>query len=169
MDNSKAQPQLIADGCVVSLAYQLRLDDGEVVDESGADEPLEFLQGSGEIISGLENELYGMKLGQERDITITSTDGYGEYDPDNKVSLPRDSFPPDLTLEEGMGLRMRDSQTDEVITAYISSFSKTSVHLDLNHPLAGETLHFHVQVVGIRHATDKEIAHDHAHAAGHRH
>lgn len=159
----------VADGIVVSMAYVLRSDDSQVIDRAGADDPFVFLQGQKQIIPGLENELYGMSVGQEKDIVVTPEDGYGPYDNDNVDIVPRSAFPADMKLEEGMGLRMRDSNTNELVIAYVAGLQPDAVVLDLNHPLAGETLHFHVKIVDLRMATPEELDHGHVHGAGHAH
>ena len=158
----------VEDGLVVSLDYTLSLDDGEVVDDSTDEEPLEFLQGQGQIIPGLEQALYGMAVGDEKDVVVAPADGYGEQDPDAFELVDRDVFPPDLSLEPGMGFRMRDS-SGEALIAYVEEIQPEGVLLDLNHPLAGETLHFQVKIAGLRAATIEELAHGHAHGAGDEH
>jgi len=159
----------IEDGLVVSLAYQLRLDDGEEIDSAGSDDPLVYLHGAHNIIPGLEQALTGMKVGDARRVSVNPGDAYGEMDPDAFQLVPYDAFPEDLELEEGMGLQMVESGTGRQVEAYISELRDDGALLDLNHPLAGETLHFDVEVVGLRRATSEEIAHGHAHSAGHTH
>lgn len=148
---------------VVSLEYVLRLEDGEIVDQSDSSEPLTFLQGGGEIIAGLEQALVGMYVGDEREVVIAPADGYGEYDPENYEIMPRHAFPDDLKLMEGMELVLKDSETDEVFEAQVAELKGDKIVLDLNHPLAGETLHFTVKIAGLRPATSEELAHGHAH------
>lgn len=159
----------VSDNLVVSLDYALRLDDGEEIDRSDSQEPLQFLQGQGQIISGLEQALYGMQVNDEKDIVVSPTDGYGEYDPDNIEAMPRNAFPEDLALEEGMGLNLRDSETNEVIEVSVFKVRDDKVLLDFNHPLAGETLHFSVKIAGLRQATAEELDHGHVHVHGHEH
>lgn len=159
----------VADGLVVSLAYQLRLDDGEEIDSAGNDDPLVYLHGAQNIIPGLEQALAGMKVGDTRRVTVRPADAYGEMDPDAFELVPYDAFPPDVDLEEGMGLHLVESGTNRQVEAIISELRDDGALLDLNHPLAGETLHFDVEVVGLRQATSDEIAHGHAHSEGHTH
>jgi FKBP-type peptidyl-prolyl cis-trans isomerase SlyD len=158
----------VADGMVVSLDYTLRLDDGEVIDTSVDQDPLEFLQGQGEIVTGLEQALYGMAVGDEKDVVVTPDDGYGEQDPDAFQAVPRDIFPSDMTLTPGMGLHMRDN-SGQVFEAYVADIRPDSVLLDFNHPLAGETLYFTVKISALRPATSEELAHGHVHTPGHDH
>jgi FKBP-type peptidyl-prolyl cis-trans isomerase SlyD len=158
----------VADGLVVSLDYTLRLEDGDEIDTSRGQQPLEFLQGRGQIIGGLEQALYGMAVGDEKDVVVAPADGYGERDPDAFQEVPHEVFPPDMTLEPGMGLRMRD-ETGRVFETLVADVRSDSVLLDFNHPLAGETLHFEVKVSALRPATSEELAHGHVHGEGDEH
>ncbi len=162
------QEMAVADGLVVSMAYTLRLDDGEEIDSASSDDPLVYLHGAQNIIPGLESALTGMKIGDARQVSVRPADGYGDVDADAFELVPYDAFPPDVDLEEGMGLRMVDG-TGREMDAYISELRDEGALLDLNHPLAGETLHFDVEIVGLRRATTDEIAHGHAHTDGHTH
>jgi FKBP-type peptidyl-prolyl cis-trans isomerase SlyD len=157
------RPELrVADGMVVGLDYTLRLDDGQEVEASADTEPLEFLQGKGQIIPGLEQALYGMAVGDEKSVVIKPVDGYGEEDPDAYHVVPRDTFPPELELSAGQRVRLRD-QSGEILAAYVVENRPDGVLLDFNHPLAGETLHYDVKVSALRQATDDELSHGHVH------
>jgi FKBP-type peptidyl-prolyl cis-trans isomerase SlyD len=147
----------VADDVVVSLDYTLRLDNDEIVDSSADRGPLKFLQGRGQIIPGLEQALYGMAVNDEKDVRVAPANGYGVRNPDATQMVPRDAFPPDVDLEPGMGFRMQDQQ-GRVIAAFVSEIRDDEVLLDFNHPLAGETLHFHVQIAGLREATEQDLA-----------
>lgn len=157
------KPLTVKDDLVVSLDYTLRLDDGEVIDSSAGEEPLHFLQGRGQIIPGLERALYGMAVGEEKDIVVKPADAYGEHDEDAYEVVPRSIFPDDIKLEEGMGLRLRDQTSGEPVEAFIAGLRSDSVMLDFNHPLAGETLHFHVEIAGLRPATGEELDQGYVH------
>jgi FKBP-type peptidyl-prolyl cis-trans isomerase SlyD len=159
----------VKDDLVVSLDYTLRLDGGQVVDSSNGRAPLEFLQGRGAIIPGLEQELDGMVVGEEKDVVVAPADGYGERNPDAFQVVPRTAFPPDLELEIGRTLHMRDSRTQQVLQTIVREIRTDNVLLDFNHPLAGETLRFHVQIAGVRVATEEELEHGHVHSGGHHH
>lgn len=153
----------VGDDKVVSLDYTLRLDDGEVVDSSSGREPLEFIQGQGQIIPGLEQELYGMEVGDEKNVKVTPENGYGERQDDRVQTVPRNAFPDDMELEQGMQVRLQDSNSGQVFEAFVEEIHPENVKLDFNHPLAGETLHFDVKIAGIREATDDELSHGHSH------
>jgi FKBP-type peptidyl-prolyl cis-trans isomerase SlyD len=152
----------VADEMVVSLDYILRLDDGQVIDSSDGREAFQFLQGRGQIISGLEKALYGMAVGEEKDVEVAPAEGYGETDPDAYQRVPQDIFPSDMGLTEGMELHLKD-QSGRAIEAYVVEISPEGVLLDFNHPLAGETLYFHVKVTDLRPGSSEEIAHGHVH------
>jgi FKBP-type peptidyl-prolyl cis-trans isomerase SlyD len=159
---------VVADGLVVSLDYTLRLDDGQVLDTSQGEAPLDFLQGAGQIIPGLEAALYGMAVGDEKEVEVAPADGYGEKSLDAFELIPRDAFPADLELTLGMGLQLQ-SESGEELVAYVADLRPEEVLLDLNHPLAGETLFFDIRIAGLRPATAEELAHGHAHSSGHAH
>jgi FKBP-type peptidyl-prolyl cis-trans isomerase SlyD len=152
----------VSDDLVVSLDYTLRLDDGQVVDTSAGREPLEFLQGRSQIVAGLEQALYGMYVGDEKDVVVPPEDGYGVRNPDAFQELPMNVFPSDITLEPGMGLQLMDD-SGELMLAFVAEVRPDSVRLDFNHPLAGTTLYFNVKVAALRHATNEELAHGHVH------
>jgi FKBP-type peptidyl-prolyl cis-trans isomerase SlyD len=160
---------VVADAMVVRLDYTLTLTDGDVYDSSADSGPLEILQGQGQIIAGLEEALYGMAVGEEKDVVVTPDYAYGEYDPDAVQLLPKDVFPPDMELEPGMAIDLYDEEADEEVEAYVAEIQRDGVLIDFNHPLAGETLTFHVKIVGLRSATPEEIDHGHVHGSEHYH
>ncbi len=163
------QSLVVADDLVVRLDYTLTLSDGEIYDSSEDSGPLEYLQGHGQLIPGLEQALYDMAVDEEKDVVVTPDVGYGEYDPDAVQELPLDMFPPNMELEKGMSIDLYDEDADEEIEAIIDEVGDDTVTVDFNHPLAGETLNFHVRIVGIRPATPEELDHGHAHVDGHSH
>jgi FKBP-type peptidyl-prolyl cis-trans isomerase SlyD len=146
----------VTDDMVVSLDYTLRLEDGQVVDSSEGQEPLEFVQGQGAVIPGLEKALYGMLVGEEKEVVVQPEDGYGEFDSDLFETLPRSVFPADMVLEQGMGFRMR-ADSGEVVLAFVDHLEDDQVVVNLNHPLAGKKLLFSVRVVDLREATPEEL------------
>lgn len=160
----------IKDGVVVSLDYTLRLDDGEVIDSSDGNEPLEYLHGYGQIIPGLEKALVGLTVGDSKTVVVPAAEAYGEVDMEAFEIVPRSMFPDDMELEEGLALSLRDAETNEPFDAAIAEVRETEVMLDFNHPLAGETLHFEVRIPALRPATAEEMSHGHAHGPdGHHH
>jgi len=145
---------------VVSLEYTLRLDSGEVVDENPGD-PIVYLHGAGQLIPGLEKGMEGMKVGEEKEIVVPPEEAYGEIDENAIQEIPKSAFG-DNPIEVGMKF-YADFGEGHSVPFYIKEIKDESVVVDFNHPLAGETLHFHVKVVDIRDATEEEISHGHAH------
>ncbi len=97
----------VEDGHVVSMHYTLHVD-GEMVDTSQGSEPLQFIQGMGHIIPGLEHELYDMQVGESKTVAVEPKDGYGDVDSDAFMEAPRDAFPADIPLEVGTQLELKD-------------------------------------------------------------
>jgi len=157
----------VDDGQVVSMDYVLHVD-GEVVDSSEEGKPLQFIQGMGHIIPGLENEIYDMRIGENKLVIVLPKDGYGEVDTEAYMDVPRDSFPTDVPLEKGTELQLRD-QSGHAMLARIDTISPDVIRLNMNHPLAGKELHFDVKIAGLRPATDDEVAHGHVHGNEHSH
>ena len=157
----------VQDGQVVSMDYTLRVD-GEILDTSAGHAPLEFLQGAGNIIPGLEQELYGMSLGESKVVIVQPEDGYGVLDPDAFVNIPKEQFPANIRIEVGVEIQVSDDGGSPM-SARIDSLGDDDVRLDFNHPLAGKELHFETTIVGLRDATDEETEHGHVHNNGHNH
>ena len=157
----------IEDGQVVSMEYTLQVD-GEVVDTSAGREPLQFIQGTGNIIPGLERELYGMVIGDNKKVSVPAADAYGELDPEAFVDVPRGEFPADIPVEKGIEIQVRD-ESNNPMYARIDTFDDETVKLDFNHPLAGKTLNFDVTIVALRGASPEELDHGHVHGEEHHH
>ncbi len=163
------EKMVVADDVVVSLDYSLTLDDGSEIDSSRGQEPLMYLQGHGQLIPGLERELYGMEIGAAKKVSVLPDDGYGNTDPDAVQLLSHEVFPDDLALKPGMRLQMATPE-GHPMEAEVKELRDDGVLLDFNHPLAGETLHFDISVVDLRTATSEELAHGHVHGPhGHGH
>ncbi len=157
----------VEDGVVVSMEYSLHVD-GELLDSSEEQGPLQFLVGYGNIISGLEEEMMGMKIGDSKDVVVQPKDGYGEFDDEAFMQVPRNDFPKEMSVEVDAELTVRDD-AGNARYARVDSIEDNTVTLNFNHPLAGDELHFHVKVVALREPTDEELEHGHVHEAGHRH
>ena len=162
-----AQESKVDDGKVISMHYTLQVD-GKVVDSSEGGEPLQFIQGMGHIIPGLEHELYDMEVGQSKSVTVPAKEGYGETDAAAYMDVPREAFPQDIPLEKGTELELRD-QGGHPVYARVAQVGDENVRLDMNHPLAGKELHFDVKIAGVRPATEEEVSHGHVHTGDHEH
>lgn len=152
---------------VVSMEYTLHVDNEEI-DSSKGQDPLQFLVGYGNIISGLEREMIGMEVGESKDVIVPPADGYGEFDENAFMDVPRNAFPTDIPVEEGTELTVRDD-SGQPRYARIDTVDGDTVTLNFNHPLAGDELHFNVKVVEVREPTAEELEHGHVHQAGHNH
>jgi len=169
MSIHKNASQTVSDGKVVSIHYKLTDDAGELIDSSEGSEPLEYLHGAGNIVSGLEEGLAGRASGDALDVRVAPDKGYGAHDPRGLQRIPRGAFPEDVDLEPGMQFGAEDPQ-GESTTVWIVKVESDQVVIDTNHPLAGKTLHFAVKIAGVRDATREEIAHGHPHGPhGHHH
>ena len=152
---------------VVSMEYTLHVDNEEI-DSSKGQDPLQFLAGHGNIISGLESEMIGMKVGESKDVVIAPEDAYGEFDDQAYMDVSRKDFPTDMEIEEGSELTVRDD-SGQSRYARIDAIDGDTVRLNFNHPLAGDELHFNVKVISLREPTSEELEHGHVHQDGHHH
>ena len=166
--SEKNNPQLVADDLVVIMDYTLTVG-SEIVDSSEEDGPIEFLQGYGNIIPGLEAHLGGLAVGESLQVTVVAKDAYGEFDSEQIVDIPLDEFPEEICVEPGVELEMKD-QDGDMLFARILSVGKSRAKLDFNHPLAGKELTFDVTIVALRLPTPEELEHGHVHGSeGHVH
>jgi FKBP-type peptidyl-prolyl cis-trans isomerase SlyD len=157
----------VEDGVVVSMEYTLHVD-GELLDSSDGQGPLQFLVGYGNIIPGLEEEMRGMKIGDSKDVVVEPKNGYGEFDSEAFMKVPRADFPKDMPMEVDTELTVRDEEGNARY-ARVDSIEDDNVTLNFNHPLAGDELRFHVKVVALRDPTEEELEHGHVHEEGHHH
>jgi FKBP-type peptidyl-prolyl cis-trans isomerase SlyD len=157
----------VADNMAVSIHYTLTNDEGEVLDSSIGDEALVFLQGSGNIISGLENAMVGKVVGDKFNVRIAPEDAYGELMEDMIQVISRDMFEGIDDIEVGMQFHADVSSGSGIVT--VVSIDDDKITIDGNHPLAGLALTFDVEVIDVRPATKEETAHGHIHSAGCHH
>lgn len=151
---------IIEKNTVVSVHYTGKFPESEeIFDTSKEREPMEFLVGHKNMIEGFEQELLGAKKGDNREFTLLPERAYGHRNEDAIQEVPRDQFPADL--EVGM---MFQAQSDQGPMQFsINEISENSVKIDFNHPMAGKTLQFNVEVISIREASEEEIEHGHHH------
>ncbi len=169
MSIQKHASQTVSDGKVVSIHYTLTDDAGAVLDSSEGGEPLDYLHGSGNIVTGLEEGLAGRARGDALKVDVAPDKGYGVHDPRGLQRIPRAAFPTDVDLEPGMQFGAEDPQGNSQ-TVWIVRVESDQVVIDTNHPLAGKTLHFAVTIAEVRDATREEIEHGHPHGPhGHHH
>ena len=138
----------IKDGDKVKVHYRGTLDDGSEFDSSHGREPLEFVLGQGMLIPGFEKAVTGKEKGDKVTVNIPPSEGYGEHDPQQIIPIGREQFPDDMQLKEGMVIQLQ-APDGSVIDSTIFKVGDKEVMLDANHPLAGKTLTFEIEVVEV--------------------
>ena len=158
----------VGDGKVVLIHYTLRDDKGAVLGSSDGGDPIAYLHGRGGIVPGLEEALAGRTSGDRLDIVVAPEKGYGLRDESLVQMIPRDRFPDAAALAAGQQFHAGGPHGGRLLT--VTRVEKDLVTVDANHPLAGRSLHFSVQVAEVRKATREEITHGHVHGpGGHKH
>jgi FKBP-type peptidyl-prolyl cis-trans isomerase SlyD len=140
-------PATVENGSTVKLEYTLKDDTGTVIDSNKGQEPLSFTQGGQQLMPGLEKQLVGMRVGEEKKVVLKPEDAYGSADPAAQAEVPKNVLPPEA-LNVGTRLMARN-QAGEARPVTVKEIKENTVVLDLNHPLAGKTLVFEVKVVGV--------------------
>ena len=142
----------------VTLAYTLKDDDGEILDTSeGEDgEPIRYVHGYGMLVPGLEAALAGKTAGEKLDVVVSAEEGFGDHDADLVVEIERADFPDPAAIQEGDEFVAESPDGDEVVMRVVE-IKGDAVVVDANHPLAGVTLHYSVEVQDVREATSEEV------------
>jgi FKBP-type peptidyl-prolyl cis-trans isomerase SlpA len=138
----------VGPGTQVTLHFALELDDGSVVDSNFDADPVTFIVGDGNLLPGFEEALLGLQAGDEKSFTITPEKGFGGYNTENIQEFPRDQFPADVELNEGLVLSFSDAQSNEV-PGVVQEFDENTVTVDFNHPLAGRDIEFSVRIIDV--------------------
>ena len=138
----------IKKGDTVFVHYTGTLDDGSEFDSSRDRDPLEFVMGGGMVIPGFEAAVMGKKRGDLVNVTIPAAKAYGEHSDEMILVVPRSELPKDIDPAPGMWLQMATEQGD--LDVLISRVTNTEIELDGNHPLAGKTLHFAIEIVDVK-------------------
>jgi len=145
----------VSSDAVVSIAYTLTDDEGVIIDSNVGHPALVYLHGHDNIIPGLERGLEGASTGERRAVDVEPADAYGDVDEGMIFELAREEFPDEMPLEEGMQFCAETADGEMAVT--VTEVRDESVIVDANHPLAGMTLHFDVEVLEVRQATDEEL------------
>lgn len=145
----------IADESVASFHYTLTNTQGEVLDQSKDDQPLEVLIGKGNIIPGLEKAMHDHQAGDEFAVDVAAADAYGAYRPDMVQRVQKKHFGKGARLQVGMPVQVPTKEGTRM--AWVKKVGMSVVDLDFNHPLADQDLHFDVRVTDVRAATEKEL------------
>jgi FKBP-type peptidyl-prolyl cis-trans isomerase SlyD len=158
----------ISKDLVASIHYTLKNADGEVLDTSDGQDPLHYVHGASNIVPGLEKELEGKATGDSLAVVVEPIDGYGEYNPELIQELPKDMFAGVDNIEAGMEFQAQTPEGGMQIIE-VKSIDGDKITVDGNHPMAGQTLHFDVEVTDVREATADELEHGHVHSEGCNH
>ncbi len=152
---------------VVTIHYTLKDDSGAVLDSSSGGEPLAYIQGHGNLVAGLEKALEGKPDGTTLAVVVPAAEGYGTRDEALIQRVPKRALQGAGDIKKGMQFQARTDDGMRVFT--VMALVGDMVTLDGNHPLADQTLHFDVEVIGVREATREELEHGHVHGAGGHH
>jgi len=140
---------------VVTIHYTLTDEKGVVLDSSAGEEPLTFVHGAGTMIPGLEKGLLGRSAGDSLKVAVAPADGYGVRDEELVQKVPRKNFPVE-DVEVGMHFQTRSPSGPRIVT--VLATDDENITVDANHPLAGTTLNFDVQVLAVRAATPEDLS-----------
>jgi FKBP-type peptidyl-prolyl cis-trans isomerase SlyD len=143
--------QTVQEGSLVSIEYTLTDETGTVIDSSVGKEPLTYIHGAGQIVRGLEQELTGLKVGDQKKVQVKPEDGYGLPDPNARQEIPKDKLPPDAQKVGAM--LMTKGPEGQPIALRVHEVKDKTIVVDFNHPLAGKTLNFDVKVKDIKAAS----------------
>jgi FKBP-type peptidyl-prolyl cis-trans isomerase SlyD len=152
---------------VVTLSYTLKNSDGVEIDKVGVDQAMSYLHGAGNIVLGLEEAVEQLNVGDKKDVKVKPEKGYGDIDPQLMLEVARSNFPADMDLEIGMQFSSKMGGKDNVFT--VVSIDGDLISVNGNHPLAGQTLHYNIEIIEIRNATEEELSHGHVHDGSHHH
>lgn len=140
-------------GDLVFVHYTGKFDSGEVFDTSADGSPLYFIVGEGDIIEGFETAVVGMSVGDKKTIVLAPSEGYGDYSDERVITTQRENFGEEFEPVKDQQLALQMENGERVI-ATIVNFDHESVTLDMNHPLAGKTLHFDLELMDIKDASE---------------
>ena len=158
----------VQDNHVITLNYQLKNQEQQVIDSSDRDGPIVYLHGAKDILPGIEQAVLGLEVGGTAQVSIPPEEAYGEFDKTKIQQVPRSAFGGVDKIEVGMHVQEDTPQGPVLVT--VTEVTDELVTVDANHPLAGQTLHFDLEVTGVREASDEEISHGHVHGPdGHHH
>jgi FKBP-type peptidyl-prolyl cis-trans isomerase SlyD len=157
---------------IVSMHYRVATAEGEHVDQSEDGQPMVYLHGHGQIIPGLEAALTGKKSGDKIAAEIKPADAYGDYDQTLDLRVSKEAFPSDVQNRLKPGFQFmaeHPTRSGENVLYTVHKVEPKDVLISGNHPLAGQTLQFSVEIVDVRPATEEELEHGHAHGPGGHH
>ena len=153
---------------VVTMNFILKDDAGNVLDSTEGNEPFSFISGGNQILPKLEEKVGEMLIGSKKDVVLNPEDGYGIYQEDAVRIVKRSEFPEDIEIGKGMSFLAKSPQGKDM-QFLVKEINGDDITVDFNHPLAGKTLHFNLELLNLRDATQEELDHGHVHVAGGHH
>ena len=154
----------IAEHTIVRFHYDLADEAGQPIESSREREPMAILYGAGNVIPGIEKAIEGRRAGERLQVTVPPAEGYGERREGLTQRVPKKFFNEARKLRPGDSTVLGSNQGPRVVTVLKSG--ETVIEADLNHPMAGRTLCFDIEIIEVREASAEEIAHGHAHEPG---
>ena len=154
----------IEDKKVVSFHYTLSNEQGEKIDSSRERGPMTYLQGSGNIVAGLEKAMAGKSAGDQFEVKLEPAEAYGERKENSIQRISAKLFKQAGRLKPGQSAILNTSQGQRQVT--VVKVGRFNVDVDTNHPLAGQSLTFEVEVTDVRDASKEELSHGHPHGPG---
>ena len=159
---------MIKQNTVVTMHYELKNAEGQVLDSSKDQEPLVYLHGAGHIIIGLEEQLEGKTVGDQVNAVVAPEKAYGMPVDALIQTVPREAFGAEIEKVE-VGMRFQAETEQGPVPVVVTAMDDKTVTVDGNHPLAGQQLHFDVTISAVRDASAEEIEHGHVHGPGGHH
>lgn len=154
---------------VVQMHYTLTDENGQTIDSSIGHEPMAYIQGIGNVVPGLEDALEGKAKGDKFQVIISPEDAYGMRNEEMVQQVSKSGFNAEGEEELVPGMQVQIETNNGPSIAMVTKIEGEDVTLDLNHPLAGVTLNFDIEVVDVRASTNEEIDHGHVHGPGGHH
>jgi len=151
---------------VIGFHYTLKNDAGETLDSSDGRDPMLYLAGSGQILPALDKAMQPLSVGDKKSVSLAAKDGYGEVNPGLKMNVKSGQFPAGTEVKPG--LQFQTNQPGSPTFRVINVLGE-EVFIDGNHPLAGQAVHYDIEITESREATAEELDHGHAHGPGGHH
>ena len=155
---------IIEDKKIVHFHYTLSDEQGEQLESSREGEPMTYLHGAGNIISGLEKAMSGKVAGDKFQVNVEPAEAYGERVENSTQRIPAKHFKNAARLKPGQSVILQTRQGQRQVT--VVKVGRFNIDVDTNHPMAGMPLTFDIEMTGVRDATDEEVQHRHVHGPG---
>ncbi len=138
----------IADGKTVIIDYTLSVKNGDIIETTQDEEPVTYIQGSGEVIDGLEQAVVGFEKGTKKDLILPANQAFGQRDPEALIEIPKTDLPPDSLVPET--IIHANGPKGQTINGKVLEVKESTVIVDFNHPLAGQELYCAVHIIDVQ-------------------